>query len=241
MKNKLIGKISIYSFSLGIIFGISGWSMAKFAICHFSLHHQLSSDQGKALYTLGQYYAKRAEFIRLTDSEAKIVTKGFQDAVEQKKPLIDFESNQFRLENLTESRRIAQAEEAKKAGHEFLKEFVKSKGTLSVSGLAYRIALPGSEKKPTLKDWVEVTYHGTLINGKVIDSTENEKVKLPMSGVIRGWSEGLQLIGEGGEIELVVPSDLAYGDSGTHSQVPPGATLVFKIYLHRIIESGRAQ
>jgi FKBP-type peptidyl-prolyl cis-trans isomerase len=79
-----------------------------------------------------------------------------------------------------------------------------------------------------------------LIDGTVIDATTDTrpKAKLPMNGIIRGWVEGLQLVGEGGEIDLVIPSELAYGDQATTSGIPPGSTLRFQIQLHRILPSG---
>ena len=139
---------------------------------------------------------------------------------------MDFESYRQQLSAFLEKKQAAEEERL-----QYLKKFLKSGGLHSLSGLAYRIVAPGSQKKPTLKDWVQVSYRGTLVNGNVVDdsSLSGGKVNLPMNGVILGWTEGLQLIGEGGEIELVIPPNLGYGNEGTRGGVTevPGATLSF--------------
>lgn len=229
------------NFKSGLIIGAMSFWLGGLIVPQLVLKLRLGSEDGKSLYTLGQLYARRADPMRLTNSEAKVISQGFQDWAGAKLERVDYESHRPQLQRLMESRQTEQTQLAKKEGQDYLKKFVRSGGTLSLSGLAYRIITPGSQKKPTLKDWAEVSYRGTLINGKVIDATTETapKAKLPMNGVIKGWTEGLQLIGEEGEIELVVPSELAYGDAGTSSDVPPGATLVFRIRLFRVLDSGR--
>jgi FKBP-type peptidyl-prolyl cis-trans isomerase len=83
---------------------------------------------------------------------------------------------------------------------------------------------------------VEVNYHGWLDNGKVFDSSYNrgESISFPLSGVIKGWTEGMQLVGEGGMIELEIPANLAYGDRGAGADVPPKATLHFLVELLKV-------
>jgi len=151
---------------------------------------------------------------------------------------VDFESHRQQLSAFLEKKQAAEEE-----GLQYLKKFLKSGELHSLSRLAYRIVASGSQKKPTLKDWVQVSYRGTLVNGNVVDdsSLSGGKVNLPMNGVILGWTEGLQLIGEGGEIELVIPPNLGYGNEGTRGGVTevPGATLVFRIRLHKVLEDGR--
>ncbi len=83
---------------------------------------------------------------------------------------------------------------------------------------------------------MEVHYHGTLINGEVFDSSveRGQKVSFPLNRVIKGWTEGLQLIGEGGKVKLVIPSEMAYGEHGAPPKIPGGATLVFEVELFSI-------
>jgi FKBP-type peptidyl-prolyl cis-trans isomerase len=101
------------------------------------------------------------------------------------------------------------------------------------SGLKYKIIKPGSGEKPDESDTVLAHYKGWLDNGKVFDSSydRGEPTEFPLGGVIAGWTEGLQLIGEGGEIELIIPSELGYGAAGAPPDIPPGATLHFRVEL----------
>ena len=100
------------------------------------------------------------------------------------------------------------------------------------SGLRYRVLRAGTGKKPTAADSVKVNYHGWLDGGKVFDSSYERKkpISFPLKGVIKGWTEGMQLVGEGGMIELEIPSKLGYGEDGTDG-IPGGAKLHFLVEL----------
>lgn len=108
--------------------------------------------------------------------------------------------------------------------------------TATGSGLKYRVLRKGTGAMPKASNSVEVHYHGWLDNGKVFDSSYNrgETISFPLSGVIKGWTEGMQLVGEGGMIELEIPPDLAYGDRGAGASVPPKATLHFLVELKKV-------
>jgi hypothetical protein len=101
------------------------------------------------------------------------------------------------------------------------------------SGLRYQIENPGSGVHPTASDTVKVNYTGVLMDGTKFDSSSDHggPASFPLNQVIPGWTEGLQLIGRGGKIRLVIPADLAYGNRGAGTLVPPGATLLFEIEL----------
>jgi FKBP-type peptidyl-prolyl cis-trans isomerase len=105
--------------------------------------------------------------------------------------------------------------------------------TKTASGLKYRVLRKGSGKKPAASNMVEVNYHGWLPGGKVFDSSyrSGQSISFPLGGVIKGWTEGMQLVGEGGMIELEIPSELAYGKRGAGSVIPPDATLHFLVEL----------
>lgn len=108
----------------------------------------------------------------------------------------------------------------------------------TASGLKYKIVREGDpSKKPTRSDSVLAHYKGWLDDGTIFDSSydRGEPTPFPLSGVIPGWTEGLQLIGEGGEIELEIPSDLGYGPGGMPGAIPPNATLHFKIELIEVL------
>lgn len=101
------------------------------------------------------------------------------------------------------------------------------------SGLKYRVLRKSDGRKPTARDTVTVNYRGWLDSGKEFDSSykRGEPISFPLNGVIPGWTEGMQLIGEGGMIELWIPSRLGYGAEGSPGSVPPNATLHFIVEL----------
>ncbi len=101
------------------------------------------------------------------------------------------------------------------------------------SGLKYRVLRKGTGARPGATDTVRVHYHGWLNNGKVFDSSYNrgESISFPLNRVIKGWTEGMQLVGQGGMIELEILPELAYGDRGAGAAVPPKATLHFLVEL----------
>jgi FKBP-type peptidyl-prolyl cis-trans isomerase len=111
--------------------------------------------------------------------------------------------------------------------------------TKTASGLKYRIRRKSEGKKPTKDDTVRCHYKGWLIvdgKEKEFDSSykRGEPATFPLSGVIKGWTEGLQLIGEGGMIELEIPAELGYGARGAGSVIPPNATLHFLVELEAV-------
>jgi FKBP-type peptidyl-prolyl cis-trans isomerase FklB len=101
------------------------------------------------------------------------------------------------------------------------------------SGLQYEIMKTGEGPKPTLEDKVTTHYHGTLIDGTVFDSSvdRGEPASFPVNGVIKGWTEALQLMPVGSKWKLFVPYDLAYGERGTGPQIGPYTTLIFEVEL----------
>ena len=108
--------------------------------------------------------------------------------------------------------------------------------TETESGLKYRILRKSDGVKPVGSNQVVVDYTGWLDDGTIFDSSygRGESTTFRVSGVIEGWTEGLQLIGEGGMIELEIPSELGYGETGAGPSIPPNATLHFKVELHRV-------
>jgi FKBP-type peptidyl-prolyl cis-trans isomerase FklB len=116
------------------------------------------------------------------------------------------------------------------AGKKFLEENGKKPGVVTTaSGLQYKILEPGSGKNPGPTDEVTVNYRGTLIDGHEFDSSykRGKPATFPLNGVIKGWTEGLQLVKPGGKIQLFIPSSLAYGDRGPMAH----RTLIFDVEL----------
>ena len=118
-------------------------------------------------------------------------------------------------------------------GTKYIEQFLKEDGAQQTeSGLAYKILEPGSDKKAVAdKDTVWVNYKGTLLNGDVFD--QNDNVSFTLRQVIKGWSEGLKLIGEGGKVQLAIPAELAYGENGNRS-IEPNSTLLFDVDLLKV-------
>jgi len=128
--------------------------------------------------------------------------------------------------------------ENKQEQTKFLEENKKKPGvTTTESGLQYEVLTPGYGPQPTAEDVVRVHYKGSLINGTEFDSSysRGEPIEFPLNGVIRGWTEGLQLMNTGSKYRLVIPSDLGYGPEGFGPQIPPDATLVFEVELLDIV------
>ena len=107
--------------------------------------------------------------------------------------------------------------------------------TATDSGLKYRILRRGTGEFPTPTSRVTVDYRGWLENGRTFDQSygSREPVSFKLSGVVPGWTEGMQLVREGGMIELIIPSNLAYGEKGNQS-IPPNSTLNFRVELHEV-------
>jgi FKBP-type peptidyl-prolyl cis-trans isomerase len=131
------------------------------------------------------------------------------------------------------------ASENKAAGEAFLAENKTQKGVITLdSGLQYKVITPGAGDSPDINDKVKCHYRGSLINGREFDSSykRNEPAVFPVNGVIKGWTEALQLMKVGAKWMLYVPSDLAYGDQGAGNVIEPGSTLIFEVELLEIQE-----
>ncbi len=125
-------------------------------------------------------------------------------------------------------------EENKAKGTAFLAENGKKAGvTTTASGLQYRVITQGTGAKPLATDKVKVHYKGTLIDGSEFDSSykRGEPIEFPLNGVIKGWTEGVQLMNVGSKFEFFIPSDLAYGDREVGGVIPAGSTLIFEVEL----------
>lgn len=136
-----------------------------------------------------------------------------------------------------EKQMAAQAEESAKnqaEGAAYLAENAKKDGVITTnSGLQYKSLVAGDGEKPNKSNRVKVHYRGTLIDGTVFDSSydRGEPIVFPVTGVIAGWVEALQLMSVGSKFELTIPSNLAYGANGSGPAIGPDATLIFEVEL----------
>ena len=174
------------------------------------------------------------------------IVKGMKDFLAAKGNVQDPEFvKQFKVDpnemnnlfnNFLEKRSTGVSMMNKQKGEKFLASNAKKSGVVTTeSGLQYRIIEPGNDVKPGPQDTVSVRYKGTLIDGTVFDqvSDDAEPLSLPLNHVVAGWTEGLQLIGEGGKIELFIPSELGYGAQDNQT-IPGNSVLVFTVELSKV-------
>ena len=127
---------------------------------------------------------------------------------------------------------------AKEAGEKYLAENAKKEGIITTkSGLQYQVLREGNGKRPTAKDSVKCHYEGFLIDGTVFDSSvqRGEPAVFGLQQVIAGWTEGLQLMQEGGKYRFFIPYRLAYGEGGAGQMIPPYAALIFDVELIEVV------
>ncbi len=167
---------------------------------------------------------------------------GMKDALDGKQPKYSREElmaamQAFEAEMQANAAKAGDA--SKEAGVKFLAENGKRKEvTTTASGLQYEVLKEGKGAKPAATDKVKVHYHGTLISGKVFDSSvdRGEPIEFPVQGVIRGWVEALQLMPVGSKWKLFIPSDLAYGPNGAGNDIGPNEALIFEVELLEIVK-----
>ena len=170
------------------------------------------------------------------DIDLNIFAKGIQDGLVGAKPLLTDQEIQETLIAFQKE----MMEKYKKQGEDFLAENKKKEGVKTLpDGLQYKVIKAGAGKKPKADDTVTVNYRGTLIDGTEFDSSykRGQPATFAVSGgVIKGWTEALQLMEEGAKWELFIPSDLAYGERGRPGVIGPNATLIFEVELVSIKE-----
>ena len=193
----------------------------------------------KQSYSMGADIGSRIKMQGI-EVDADAFTKGMKDALaggnllmtddEIRESLMALQKN---LMEKQEERTKAAAEKNKQEGEAFLAENKKKEGVVTLpSGLQYKVIKEGEGKTPGPSDTVVVNYRGTLIDGTEFDSSfkRGEPATFPLNHVIPGWTEAMQLMKEGGKMEIFVPADLAYGEQTT-GLIGPNSTLIFEIEL----------
>ena len=200
----------------------------------------LTTDKAKASYALGINLGislKRQD----VDLDPNIIAEGIKDALAGRKPLMTEDEAKAAMTKLQqdvrgkmEAKMNALSAANKQAGDAFLAANKTKEGVVTLpSGLQYKILKAGTGPKPAATDTVECNYRGTLIDGKEFDSSykRGEPASFPVSGVIKGWTEALQLMPVGSKWQLFVPSTLAYGERGAGADIAPNSTLIFEVEL----------
>lgn len=199
---------------------------------------KLGNDEDKTFYSMGFMLGSNLQRLNLTDHELAALYKGLVASAKGQESEVELQVYQPKIQTMFQERMQKVAEGEKKRGQDFVDSYMKKHkdAKKTDSGLVYRVIEAGSDTKPSEEDTVKVHYHGTLVNGEVFDSSvdRGEQIAFPLNRVIKGWTEGLQLIGEGGKIELVIPPELAYGEQGAPPKIPGGSTLKFEIELFKV-------
>ncbi len=205
----------------------------------------LKTQKDKASYALGMSIGSGLHRQGIGVDPA-IVARGLKDAMAGRKMLMTEDEMKAALQQLKND--VGKAQEAKahaadeanrKEGEAFLAANKSKEGVVVLpSGLEYKILKEGTGPKPTANDTVTCNYKGTLVNGKEFDSSykRGQPASFPVSGVIKGWTEALQLMPVGSKWELFIPADLAYGDHPPSPDIGPGDTLIFEVELLSIAE-----
>jgi len=175
---------------------------------------------------------------------ADAIAAGIKDALANAEPRIGEDVIKAAFDKIREEQTMKQEalnDAAAKAGQDFLAENAKREGvTVTESGLQYEVMVAAADGQPMpeASDTVRVHYHGTLIDGTVFDSSveRGEPAQFPVTGVIRGWVEALQMMKVGDKWKLFIPAELAYGARSPSPRIPANSALVFEVELLDIVK-----
>lgn len=197
-------------------------------------------DDKMIFYALGINVAKQSGLdVILKKDEVGVFLKGFSDTLlgtgaDPREVLGKYGmALNSEIQKRANKIKAGKRQENEKFISEFLKE--NKSAVKTKSGLVYLCEKEGTGNNPTVQDTVEIHYHGTLIDGRVFDSSVIRKktTLFPLQGVIKGFQEGIPMMKEGGKATLVIPSDLAYGDEGNDA-IPAASTLKFEVELFKV-------
>ncbi|MGH9691690.1 MAG: FKBP-type peptidyl-prolyl cis-trans isomerase [Candidatus Acidiferrales bacterium] len=206
----------------------------------------LQTKKDRASYALGMNFGSGLK-AQSSELDSAMVLRGLKDVLAGKTLLTQDQERaalaelQADMQKQTEAKMQQLGEANKKEGDAFLAANKTKAGVVTLaSGLQYKILQEGTGPKPSASDTVVCNYRGTLVNGKEFDSSyrHGQPASFPVGGVIRGWTEALQLMPVGSKWELFLPSDLAYGQRGAGPDIGPNATLIFEVELLSIQGKG---
>ena len=200
----------------------------------------LKTKKDKISYAIGMDIGKNLKK-QPVELNPEVISQGLWDAMSDGKTLMteqEYMETMTNFRNEMTQKQTAQMKEAgdknKKEGGKFLVENKKKEGVkTTASGLQYKVLTKGTGVSPKATDIVTVHYKGTLIDGKEFDSSysRGEPTSFPVNGVIKGWTEALQLMKAGSKWQLFIPSELAYGERGAGRNIGPHSALIFDVEL----------
>jgi FKBP-type peptidyl-prolyl cis-trans isomerase len=210
---------------------------------------ELPTEKDKFSYALGMNLGNSLHR-QSVPVDPDVLLRGMKDALAGGKTLLTEEETRAAITDMQNKLRKEAQEKAavageanKKEGAAFLAANKAKEGVVTLpDGLQYKIVTAGTGAKPSSTDTVKVNYEGTLINGTVFDSSykRGEPVEFPVNGVIKGWTEALQLMPVGSKWQLFIPSDLAYGEHAPGGEIGPNDTLIFQVELLSIEKKAAA-
>ncbi len=201
----------------------------------------LKSDKGQASYAIGQQIGKNLKAQNI-EIDPKTLAASLVDATQGKSEMKDedIQKAMMKLQELAMKKQQEEGELNKKKAADFLEKNKTAEGVkVTASGLQYSVIKEGTGAIPKKDDSVKCHYTGTLIDGTKFDSSvdRGQPADFPVSGVIPGWTEALQLMKVGSKYKLVIPPELAYGPAGRPG-IPPNSALVFEVELLEILKAG---
>ncbi|EAS41009.1 peptidylprolyl isomerase [Photobacterium profundum] len=202
---------------------------------------KLDTVETKASYGIGLQMGQQLAQSGLEGLNVAAIAKGIATSLTGDMPEIEVDEINNALRELHTTADAARQEQAKVAaadGEAFLKDnALRSEVTVTESGLQFEVLVEGNGEIPTSDKQVRVHYHGELTDGTVFDSsvTRGQPAEFPVTGVIAGWVEALQMMPVGSKWKLCIPQDLAYGERGAGAAIPPYAALVFEVELLDIL------
>ena len=202
---------------------------------------KFTSIETQASYGIGLQMGEQLRANPFEGLDIAAVQEGLADAFNNQPAQVDNDTLRAAFNEIHEIMQAAKSVEFAEVitqGEEYLAQNAEREEiTVTESGLQYEVVSQGEGEVPTLNSTVRVHYHGTLLDGSVFDSSydRGQPAEFPVSGVIKGWTEALQMMPVGTKWRLYVPHELAYGERGAGAAIAPYSTLVFDVELHAIL------
>lgn len=200
---------------------------------------KLTTQTDSLSYSIGLMVANFYKQQGITQINTNMVNQAITDKMNGQMTLLNEQQANQCVMGYIEKAKAEKAAVAKKEGQAFLAENKNKPGVITTaSGLQYIILKEGTGPKPSATDKVKCDYEGKLIDGTVFDSSvkQGKPIEFAVNGVIKGWTEALQLMPTGSKYRLFIPSDLAYGDQQMGPDIKPGSTLIFEVDLIEIVK-----